>query len=147
MSCLVFKKVMLFCYRLYLEPLYFARRGKKTNTNNGIQGNARQHSAPRRAREFPIGYEKLLHLSREDATSILFMIVTESSGFPNLLNTTDVKPGTLELAISVMVKACTCRSSPGYVINLLNSLRASIFLSQHVMSYITKISAKNINVS
>ena len=147
MSCLVFKKVMLFCYRLYLEPLYFSRRGKKTNTNNGPQGNARQHSAQRRPRLFPIGYEKLLQLSQEDATSILFKIVTESSGFPNLLNATNVKPGTLELAVAVMVKACTCRSSPGYVIKLLNSLRASTFLSQIVTSYITRMSASNINTS
>ena len=66
-----------------------------------------------------------------------------------LLNAVDVRPDMVELAIAVMAKACTCKTSPANVLQLLNMLRTSNFLSHHVTSCVTRMlsSPSSYNVS
>ena len=141
--------VVVFIYIIKLA-IASSRRTKKTDTDNGMNGkNTRPNNAQRHERNermFPIGYEELLQLSSEDPSAILFRIACQSSGFPKLLSAANVKSCTVELAVSVMVKACTCRSSPACLIMLLNNLRTSIFLSQAVTAYITGMTASTINI-
>ena len=111
--------------------------------------NCRYGKAPHAARTYPIGYRKLSDLSNGNAQTIIYELVCESSGFPVLLNAVDVRPDMVELAIAVMAKASTCKTSPANVLQLLNMLRTSNFLSHHVTSCVTRMlsSPSSSNVS
>ena len=111
--------------------------------------NCRYGKAPHAARTYPIGYRKLSDLSNGNAQTIIYELVCESSGFPVLLNAVDVTPDMVELAIAVMAKASTCKTSPANVLQLLNMLRTSNFLSHHVTSCVTRMlsSPSSSNVS
>jgi len=95
--------------------------------------------APRGARAYPIGFQELSSLRSEAEKAILYKIVCDRSGFPLLLNTGDVTPDMVKLAIAVMAKACTCTTSPAIVRQLLNMLRTSNFLSHHVTACVTRM--------
>ena len=136
--------------RPYDAQRHDSHERKKMDTGNRIKGkntrpgNAQRHDS--HERKFPIGWQELLQLANEDPNVILFRIASQTSGFPKLLSAANAKSGTVELAVSVMVKACTCRSSPACLVLLLNNLRTSIFLSQAVTSYIAGMTASNINI-
>ena len=95
--------------------------------------------APRGAKAYPIGFQRLSSLRSEDEKAILYQLVCDRSGFPLLLNTADVSPDMVKLAIAVMAKACTCKTSPAIVRQLLNMLRTSNFLSHHVTACVTRM--------
>ena len=95
--------------------------------------------APHGARKYPIGYKQLSDMHKEEATTILHKLLCDRSGFPLLLNAVDIRPDMVELAIAVIAKACTSKTSPANVLQLLNILRTSNFLSHHVTACVTRM--------
>ena len=108
-------------------------------TKYQLRSNYGHGKAPQGARKYPIGYKQLSDMHKEDATTILHKLLCDRSGFPLLLNAVDIRPDMVELAIAVMAKACTSKTSPANLLQLLNILRTSNFLSHHVTACVTQM--------
>ncbi|XP_064610398.1 NFX1-type zinc finger-containing protein 1-like [Liolophura sinensis] len=108
------------------------RGGRGRGRGRGM-GHKNEGGEPRRPRTAIMGYRRLTELSQKDCDerTLCMSLISETSGFSQLLDGDRIKPDLMELLLEILAKASksTVRE---YVLHLLTKIAQSRFLEQHV---------------
>ncbi|XP_013381835.1 NFX1-type zinc finger-containing protein 1-like [Lingula anatina] len=128
------KELMKMCQTIsvYLWQQGKYAAGRPRNTNRGGS-----HARLGEERRMPLlGYRKLVEFQSKEPPELLSTLNHSKSGFRELLSSDSLKPDWIQLVLALLTKACTCSSSPQLLIQLLNIVKDSKFLSVHLVMYI-----------